>query len=212
MRFRHAAFFFSILLVLMIVSACDSDGDNTTTEAPQATDAATEVVAEITEEAEETDLPTEEAPIETQEPSPTQEEAPTATQEVTPISNVSPNGNFSFNLFDVLDAYTSSLIANPPSGVKWVLLDMVLSNQSSNAITVGEDALIAVDRAGNRYQPELPNDATQPSLVGAEIPAGEGLRGFVIFGLPTNEVVVEIQWCPANRCTQPLTLPLELEG
>lgn len=216
MRFRHAAFLFSMVLLLAIVSACDSSNKETaTTEAPQPTEPpATEVaVIEVTEEATESiDLSTEEPAGETEEPSASEEPAATATQEVTPISNISLNGNFSFNVFDVRDGYTSTLIADPPSGVKWVLLDLVLNNDSSNAITVGESALIAVDRAGNHYQPELPNDVTQPPLVGAEIPGGERLRGFVIFGLPTDQSVVEIQWCPANRCTQPLTLPLELEG
>lgn len=229
MRFRRVVVLFSMALLLAVVSACDSSNEETaTTEAPQPTDPpATEVVetaeAEVTDEIEVTeeataestanvDLSTEEPFSETKEPSVSEEPEATATQEVTPVSNISLNGDFSFNVFDVRDGYTSTLIADPPAGVKWVLLDLVLNNESSNTITVGESALIAVDRAGNRYQPEPPSDVTQPPLVGAEIPDGERMRGFVIFGLPTNQGVTEIQWCPASRCTQPLTLPLELEG
>jgi|GEM_PF-5837984 len=131
------------------------------------------------------------------------------TPEVTPeVSNISLSGEYFLTVSDIVDEYLPDTTPEVPEGFKWVLVTASVSNTTGPTITVAEDALSVVDDAGVRYLAETPDAATTPPLIGAVVPAGEGVRGLARFAIPEDTTPALLEWCLDAMCEQRLTISL----
>ena len=83
----------------------------------------------------------------------------------------------------------------PEAGEKWIVVVATLTNVSSAALVLEDQALTLVDEEGNRYAPEAPDEFTTPPLVGATIEANTSYLGLVRYSVPETAEPNELIWC-----------------
>ncbi len=98
-------------------------------------------------------------------------------------------------------------------GQKWVLVLAGLNNFQSMPVSITQESLMLIDQTGIRYLPDLPDEQTQPALVGKVVAAGQRVLGLVRFQVPPEATGAWLEWCPAAPaadCADPARSPIPL--
>ena len=213
------AIFANVLVVLLILAACQSsDGTSVSTadvtEDVSVTEAVEETVellptedTSTTDDADGSDTPDDLEPVETPDVSETAEPAETA--EPGTIDNpFSPlDGTFSIGIprADITEGLN---VEEADDATIWVLLTVSLSNSSDASISIGEDDLVIIGDDEQRYMPQPMAERVQPALVGYELPSEETVYGSALFALPEGVEPILVEWCPTGNCNQPLQIEI----
>ncbi|MBN1680761.1 MAG: hypothetical protein JW966_10740 [Anaerolineae bacterium] len=134
----------------------------------------------------------------------------TITEEVTPDVSEPGNGvssipgQYTIAVSYALEDNLPENTPDPPDGFRWIVVVATLGNQTGDTVPVDQDSLALLDRDNHRYSSELPDDNTQPPLVGAALAPGESLLGLVRFAIPEGATADRLEWCPGGNCDQPL--------
>ena len=98
-------------------------------------------------------------------------------------------------------------------GQKWVVVLAGVNNFQRMPVTITHESLVLIDQAGIRYLPDLPDEQTQPALVGKVVAAGQRVLGLVRFQVPPEVTGEWLEWCPAAPtadCADPARSPIPL--
>lgn len=101
----------------------------------------------------------------------------------------------------------------PAEGHKWVLVFAGLNNFQSAPVTVTLESLTLIDGSGARYRPDLPDEQTQPALIGKVVSMSQRALGLVRFHVPAGVIGEWVEWCPTApsvECADPARSPIPL--
>jgi len=213
-----------ILTVAILLSGCGSSSDpeetGEATEAIQeaATESATE---EVTSPLAATEASTEEGTspllatqaateasteVATAEASSTAQATDSVTPEPQPLTP--NNGSYSISVSYTLDGSTMNAPSEDQTGLEDLVVVSSLENQTSRTVAISAEDIVLVDADANRFEPEAPNSATQPPLIGAELAPNESILGLVSFHLPSGTVPAYLEWCIEGDCEQAVQAPI----
>lgn len=122
-------------------------------------------------------------------------------QTLSPEQNTSTNSFFVVVSYSVEDSSSFPVNTPPaPGGHRWIYLVATFHNLSDTSINIEQTTVRLIDTEGNHYLPELPDDATQPAIVRADIASNTHLYGLIRFGMPQEAQASLLEWCPRGIC------------
>ena len=212
-----------IFIFIVSLSACSGSTESDTNVASQAAGTVVSVEApeagtateEVSPQATATQAATEEATqaateasteVATAEASSTAQATDSVTPEPQPITP--NNGSYSISVSYTLDGSTMNAPSEDQTGLEDLVVVSSLENQTSGTVAISAEDIVLVDADANRFEPEAPNSATQPPLIGAELAPNESILGLVSFHLPSGTVPAYLEWCIEGDCEQAVQAPI----
>lgn len=207
-----------LLILPLLLAACDQDSDSTPEATPEVTPEAVtqaavtpEITPGVTDDAEATGTPEVTSAAEDDPITETPAATPLVDDTATEIVSVSAGGEYYIAVLGSFETMPEGVPA-PPAGSRWFAVTATLANQTGAAVSVSAESLTLIDAEGERYAPEAPDEFTQPPLVGAALTEGTSVLGLARFALPEGAEAALLEWCPAEDCDQPLQAVVPSDG